>query len=293
MDLGGGRVQRRGAPLGPAHDHRALGRGDDEGAQPATAFLAQSVPDEQGGERLLPASEDGGGGPGGTGCLVVGLHGHRDDRTARPEVAAHQLLTPQREERVHGRDRVVRLRGGVDQPRDEVPGVRHRLVDELRPPTGKVVVHRAPGSAAVREHLVDTRPARAVLAQQGRGTENHPLPTATLARTHPPTTFPTPRCGTPPADYPPVTYGVWHRTCKGGGWAALLAVLPTTPVATWFATPSPQARGPVPPSRANRLARSGTSSSLQAGTAKRSSAVSSAVASISFSRARPVPVSDA
>lgn len=41
VDLGGDRLHRGGALLGPAQDHRAFLRGDDEGGKPAAAVLGQ------------------------------------------------------------------------------------------------------------------------------------------------------------------------------------------------------------------------------------------------------------
>jgi hypothetical protein len=190
VDLGGGCLDRSGALLGPAHDHRAFDRSDDEGSEPAAAFLSQAVPQEEGREGLLPPGEDGSGGTGQLGCVVVGLDGHRHDRTAGPEAAVHEPVAPQHDECVDGLHRIIRLHGGIDQARDEVPRQRHRFVDELRPPAGEVVIHRAPRGSAVRQHPVDAGRARPVLTQQSSSTEDHPVTAFTPARAHPHTTFP-------------------------------------------------------------------------------------------------------
>lgn len=156
------------------------------------AFLGQAVLDEEGCERLLPAGEDRGGQAGELGCVVVGLDGHRHDRTAGPETTADEPVAPQHEERIDGVHRIVRLHGGIDQARDEVPRQCHRLADELHPPAGKVVIDRASGSSAVGEHPVDTRGARPVFTQQHSGAEDHLVTAVTPARAHPLPRFPMP-----------------------------------------------------------------------------------------------------
>ena len=190
MNLGASRFQRVDPLLGPAHDHRALDRGDDETGQPPGPLRRQPVVDEHGPERVAPAGEDRGRGTDQLRGVVVGLHRYRHDRATGAELAADQAVAPQREEGVDGLQRVVGLGGGLDQAGDEGAGERHRLLDQLRASAGKVVVDRAARGPAVREDAVDTRRGRPVLAQQRRGAEHHALAALTPARTHRPVPAP-------------------------------------------------------------------------------------------------------
>jgi hypothetical protein len=53
------------------------------------------------------------------------------------KAALHEPITPQREERVDGRNRVVRLQGGIDQTGDEVPACATTSSKSCVRPPGK------------------------------------------------------------------------------------------------------------------------------------------------------------
>ena len=167
-------VERLGVAPGAGHDERALDRGDHEHRQLAGARGADALGREALGEQRLPARECRGRALVQVGVGVAGLDGDRDDRAAGAEVGAEELLAVV----VRSASRAARARrpGSLDPAlRCSSPAKSVASRSSCSPPAGEVVVDRAARRSAVGEHVVDARRARALLANEQGGRDDHPV----------------------------------------------------------------------------------------------------------------------
>ena len=171
------KVERLEVARGAGDDDRALDRGGGQHREFFGTCRGHAVCHQPLGDEIGPAGEGRRGAVDHRRRLILlggvaGFHRHRDDGTTRAVIGAKQLLAVIRDKAVEG---VETAFGLGDLGRNILAGVIDCLTQQLSTATGKVVIRRAAGGAAVLEHIGDRRRLRAAFPDQKRGRDHHPL----------------------------------------------------------------------------------------------------------------------